>query len=463
MAATTEKPVVDFGAPTQVDDEPPAGQPTDNKPRLSKTQRKLRRWARTGYAIFVAWMPVLSFALTISSLVSASWGHKSINADDTKWLDVSPVNGNCTCDSTHVSYCAETSDAFEGTAYLSVTVIMSQLLLAFIYTCELGMYGLFGGSHDYTRITLIVALLALSTEILSVISWYATFSNDHCGDPSFESNGATLGWPFFVRCIECAGMLGFVLYITSLFPKTNRGPPSIPLVAAVFAMMITCVTTFLRGWMSNGDVSYSPWSACTCGDACSNVASMMSLALATGALAVVAGFVVIFFTSLRAVDNEGLTLKVASIASGVTLLFQILVVVGFYLAYNGGCGSSLADDGYDLFWPSNFAVSAIVTQVAFLVSNTVYTMKACCAVDEGEPEPANDYERTIFFRFWWDHLKDPRTLAHEAREEDEDDNAGSESDDDLDDDDDDMAAGKDGGEGETGKEAAPGADEKSPA
>ena len=445
---STEKPVVDFGpTATEVDDDQPAPEQQRDKPRLTKTQRKLRRWARTSYAIFVAWLPVLSFALTISSLVSASWAHKSINADDTKWLDVSPVNGNCTCDSTHVSYCAETSDAFEGTAYLSVTVIMSQMLLAFIYTCELGMYGLFGGSHDFTRITLIVALLALSTEILSVISWYATFSNDHCGDPSFESNGAALGWPFFVRCIECAGMLGFVLYITSLFPKTNRGPPSIPLVAAVFAMMITCVTTFLRGWMANGDVSYSPWSACKCEAPCSGVATMMSLSLATGALAVVAGFVVIFFTSLRAVDNEGLTLKVASIVSAVTLLFQILVVVGFYLAYNGGCGSSLGDEGFSLFWPSNFAVAALVTQVSFLIANTVYTLKACCAVDEGEPEPVNDFERTIFFRFWWDHLKDPRTLAHEAREEDEDDNAGSDSDDDLEEEDE-LAAKEAAGETE---------------
>ena len=178
---------------------------------------------------------------------------------------------------------------------------------------------------------------------------------------------------------------------------------------------------------------------------------MMSLSLATGALAVVAGFVVIFFTSLRAVDNEGLTLKVASIVSAVTLLFQILVVVGFYLAYNGGCGSSLGDEGFSLFWPSNFAVAALVTQVSFLIANTVYTLKACCAVDEGEPEPVNDFERTIFFRFWWDHLKDPRTLAHEAREEDEDDNAGSDSDDDLEEEDE-LAAKE--AAGETDKENA---------
>jgi hypothetical protein len=56
-------------------------------------------------------------------------------------------------------------------------------------------------------------------------------------------------------------------------------------------------------------------------------------------------------------------------------------------------------------------------------------MKACCDVEDPDATK-QDHELTIFYRFWWDHLKDPRTLAHEAREEDEDDNAGSESDDD---------------------------------
>jgi hypothetical protein len=427
--ASNDKPVVDFGQPISLEEDATPKPGAEIKPKPTKMQRRLRRYARSLYAIAVASLPIVSFGLTISSLVSASWGHKPINADDTKWIDISPVNGNCTCDSTHVSYCAETGDAFEGTAYLSVVVMGSETLMALIYAAELGLYGLFGGSHNFTRITLIVALLALSTEILSVISWYATFANNHCGDPSFQSHGASLGWPFFVRCVECAGMLGFVLYITSLFPKTNRGPPSIPLVSVVFALMLTCVTTFLRGWMVNGEMSYSPWSACVCGESCSNVSTMMSLALGCGAVATLIGFITVFFMSLRAVDNEGMTLKVASATSAATVVFQVLVVVGFYLAYNGGCGSSLADEGFQLFWPSNFAVAALCTQIAFFVGNTVYMMKACCDVEDPDATK-QDHELTIFYRFWWDHLKDPRTLAHEAREEDEDDNAGSESDDD---------------------------------
>lgn len=422
--------------------------------RLTKFDRKLRRYVRLSFATFVAALPIFSFAFAISSLVSASWTHKSLVPDGSRWLDISPVNGNCTCDSTHVSYCAETSDAFEGTAYLSVVVILAQLLLALVYALELGAYGLFGGSHNYTRVTLIVALLALSTEILSVISWYATFSNRHCGDDSFEMHGATLGWPFYVRCVECAGMLGFVLYITSIFPKTNRGPPSLPLVAAVFAMMISCVTTFLRGWMKTGDVSYSPWSACTCFDTCTQVRSMMSLSLAAGSIGVLAAFATIFFMSLRAVDNEGLTLRIASISSFVTIAFQSMVVAGFFTIYNTeGCGSSLRDDGFERFWPSSFAVVALALQLGFLVSNCVYMMRACCSAEDESANGIVDavdkpHERTIFYRFWWAHLKDPRTLAHESREEDEEDNGASDIDDDDEEPDDPIADAA----GETRKE-----------
>lgn len=431
---------------------PKAGGKSSGEP--SKCMRGFYRFLRTSFAIFVAFMPILSFGLTVTSLVSASWAHKSVSADDTRWVDISPVNGNCTCNSTHTSYCAETSDAFEGTAYLSVTVICAQLVLSFIYSVELGWYGLFGGSHNFTRITLIVALLALSTQILSVISWYATYDNDHCGDPSFADNGAALGGPFFVRCVECVFMFGFVLYITSLFPKNNRGPPSIPLFASVIAMLVTSLTTFLRGWMTLGDYSYSPWSACLCGDACSSVSGMLTMALAAGAIATFAGLVTVFFMTLRAVDNEGLTLKASSIASAVTVVLQLLVVLGFYLAFNGGCGDSLENDGFELFWPSNFAIGALVTQIAFLISNSVYMLKACCGSDEepaaaaaasGEDNAAaaqaEAFKQTIYYRYWWDLLKDPRTLAHEARENDEKDDNESASDEE-----DDNAAGVLGGD-----------------
>jgi hypothetical protein len=409
------------------------------KAKASKLHKRLHRYARSSYATVVALLPIVSFGLTAASIVAASWAHQPITADDTRWVDISPVNGNCTCDSTHVSYCAETSDAFEGTAYLSITIMGSQLLLACVYALELGLYGLFGGSHNYTRVTLIIALLALSTEILSVISWYSTFANNHCGDPSFETHGATLGWPFFFRCFECAGMFGFVLYITSLFPKTNRGPPSLPLATAVFTLLFSSVTTFSRGWMTNGAVSYSPWSACSCGDTASSVATMMSLALATGILAIIFGLITVFFMALRAVDNEGVTVRIASILSSVTALFQMLVIVGFFVPFNG----ELSDQGFERQWPASFAISAFSTQLLFVICNSIYMLRwptetpvegadLDASAGGGPVGSRADHELTVYYRFWWDHLKDPRTLAHEAREDDEDENAASESDDELD-------------------------------
>lgn len=408
----------------------------------SRFQRRMSRYFRVGYATIAAALPIISFALTITSLVSANWGFQPLNADETRWIDISPVNGNCTCDSTHVSYCAETSDAFEGTAYLSIVVIGSQLLVALIYAHELGSYGLYGGSHAYTRVILIAALLGLSTVILSVISWQSTFAVEHCGDPSFKTNGAALGWPFFVRCVEMAIMLFFVLYVTSLFPKTNRGPPSIPMVSICLVLMVTSITTFMRGWMTVGDVQYSPWSACTCGTVCSGMATMMSLALGCGAVATLTGFVTIFFMSLRAVDNEGATLKFATIASAVTLLFQLLVVVGWMVAFSGGCGSSLAGD-YKQNWPAYFSIGAVASQLVFLIMNLVYmsslctgaTTEAAAASGDAPAGAAAAVETKSFFQAnWWDHLKDPRTLAHEAREEDEGDDELSESDNDEDED-----------------------------
>jgi len=408
----------------------------------TKLRKRVHRFLRSTFAVIVASLPIISFGLTATALASGTWAYKYTNADNTQWYDISPSNGNCSCATTQTNYCAETSDAFQGTAYLSVTVLFSELIIALIYAFELGQYGLFGGSHTFTRVQLIVALLALSTIILSVISWMSTYSNNHCGDPSFQQNGASLGAPFFVRCIEIAGMLGFVLYITSMFPKTNRGPPSIPLVASVLTLLVTSITTFLQGWMDSGGISYTPWTACTCGAACSGMAGTLAMSTAGSALALVTGFITVFFTSLRAVDNEGATLKISTGTGIATAIFQLLSVIGFTLSFGSGCGTALDADGYVQWWPYWFTVSALVCQGLFVILNIIYMLRACCdpevpagmTLEEAQSaltsRPA--FEQTIYYRYWWDHLKDPRTLAHEAREEDEDDNAISDSDEDAD-------------------------------
>jgi len=394
-----------------------AGSPGSKKSKEGKQSKLGAFYSRSTYAALVCFLSIAAYCLNFAPITSYKSASEPISADGTRWTDVSPSGGNCTCVSTHVSYCAETADSFEATYYLGIVVMFSEVLVMLLLSWELGAYGLYGGSHTITRVALILTLLAFATQILSIISWVATYASKHCGDASFQEQGAALGWPFFLRALEMVLMGGYVFYTISMFPKTNRGPPSMPLLVMAVFYGLTAVTTFAPGWMTHNGLSYSTFAACSCGsfnDACSGMTAMLALGLAFEALGVVAGLVTVFFTVLRAVDNEGATLKFATVSSGITLLCQVIGTAGAGAAASNSCGA------FENNWPVGAMIAAVLCQFLFLVMNSLYMRRFG---EEGDV-PMSVYQAT-----WWTQLKDPRTLAHESREDDEQDDDDSEEDD----------------------------------
>ena len=220
----------------------------------------LTGWLRTIYATVCLCGTLVAFVFMVFAITSHQWmysytatpGVSGIGAtvDIDRWYDLSPFWGNCTCVTTHTSYCVEIADGFESSAYLSVTVLVGEALLVLVLAYELGLYGPYGGSHTFTRIQLILALVTLGTAILSIFSWLSVFFIEHCGDPSVSSLGQmSIGWPFYLRCGETAFLLLYVLYIVSQFSVPHRGPPAMPLLTVIVLLGVTITTTNSSGWM----------------------------------------------------------------------------------------------------------------------------------------------------------------------------------------------------------------------
>lgn len=374
---------------------------------------------------------MLSFILMVPAVFSLQWLSKVTSpgisgtgstVDIDRWIDLSATYGNCTCVTTQVSYCLEKADAFQATGFISIASVCLIVVIVLLLAYELALYGPYGGSHTFTRVQLILALMALGTQILTLFAWASAFLVQHCGDAAFfETTGSTLGWPFFVRIAEAVMMLVYTLYVVAQFSKSHRGPPGIPMLAALFLSAITAVTTVSRSWMYNDNTkeNYGLFSSCVCptaGGGFCNGGTLWTLSLVFGIISFILAFITAFFACLRCVDSEALTLRFATISGILALIAEIVTLMTAIISGSSqtscGTSNSLNADGFLMGPPVGLVITAMICQLIFLVLNIFYSI-------------GQNYRS-----YWWKHIKDARTKAHEARENEDDDEEDNDDEDD---------------------------------
>lgn len=428
--------------------------------RNAQIKATLTRLVRTFYSFMTMVLCLFAFVASISMVVGYQWAH---NTDKTtaQWTSVSVLGHNCTCDNLHESYCAESSDAFQGTSYLSLAVLVCEFLVGVVLTWELASFGVYGGTHDTTRLCLLFALVAMATQMLSLVAFHSAFAGQHCGDQSFEQQGYQIGWAFYYRAFELLLMVLYVLFTLRAFSTSTRGPPSGALLMIVVQMGLTGVSTQAHGWMfdSTQTKAFSTWESCLCEPLCDAVSGNMTGALVLLIFQAIFSVLASFFSSLRAVDNEGLTVKYNIVFSALALLCGIILSVFYMTSVASGstvCGSTSV---FDYQWTLNLEIAVCVGLFLGIILNAILLKPTVLKIngkevalqepvsapvhdnqteDEKTMAKASDEEQQaqfeeqkkvaanlppilLYHTWWWFELKDPRTVSHERREGDESD------------------------------------------
>lgn len=351
---------------------------------INKVTKSWFRLSRTLYQWCCMFSAILAFACAATICASGYWIVRKDTLNSlSSWEELTTYAGACSCHTTLDFACSTLNNSFQQVSMLSGILIGVEIVLIGTFLFEFSFYGIFGGTHFFTRLSLILEVLGFATAVLSLTTYSMAYQTPYCDFASFQTLGYLLNWGAYMRAAEALGFLVVMSITGQTAFGTSRGPPCMLLFVASLVLCMSCVSTTSRQWMvklsavpGGADTLYGITSYCTCGVTCSTRTEFQALLGSTqgiSAFQAILGLLTVFFTLLRGVDNAGATLKFAEITGFLFIFVAMGNVANLYrMNFSASCNIAGQEDNYVPSWSLYVCAGSCGIMIVFVTLNGLY-------------------------------------------------------------------------------------------